>query len=87
MDEATQLIIEAAAIVHDIGIKVCLEKYGSHAGHLQETEGPPLAEAMLASLGFDEDVIKRVSFLVGHHHTYDTIDGIDYKSSSKATFS
>ncbi|HPY12490.1 MAG TPA: phosphohydrolase [Sphaerochaeta sp.] len=86
VDEATQLIIEAAAIVHDIGIKVCLEKYGSHAGHLQETEGPPLAEAMLASLGFDEDVIKRVSFLVGHHHTYDTIDGIDYQILVESDF-
>ncbi len=86
VDEATQLIVEAAAIVHDIGIKVSLEKYGSHAGHLQEKEGPPLAEAMLASLGFDEDVIERVSFLVGHHHTYDDIDGIDYQILVESDF-
>ena len=86
VDEETQLIVEAAAIVHDIGIKVCLEKYGSHAGHLQEQEGPPLAETMLASLGFAEGVIERVSFLVGHHHTYDDIDGIDYQILVESDF-
>lgn len=29
LDEQTQEILETAAIVHDIGIKVCLEKYGN----------------------------------------------------------
>ncbi len=86
VDEETQLIVEAAAIVHDIGIKVSLEKYGSHAGHLQEQEGPPLAEAMLASLGFDQRIIERVSFLVGHHHTYGNIDGIDYQILVESDF-
>ena len=28
VDEATQLILEAAAIVHDIGIRICEQKYG-----------------------------------------------------------
>lgn len=44
LDEQTQEILETAAIVHDIGIKVCLEKYGKCTGKHQEEEGPALAE-------------------------------------------
>lgn len=69
LDEKTLFITEAAAIVHDIGIRLCLEKYGDGNGKLQEKEGPALAEQMLSELGFEKDVIERVSFLVGHHHT------------------
>ena len=41
------LTLEAAAYVHDIGIKVAEEKYGSSNGRLQEQEGPAVAEDML----------------------------------------
>ena len=73
------LTLEAAAYVHDIGIKVAEEKYGSSNGRLQEQEGPAVAEEMLGRLHFDEKIIWRVSYLVGHHHTYDQIDGLDYQ--------
>lgn len=36
VDEATQLILEAAAIVHDIGIRICEQKYGVCDGKHQE---------------------------------------------------
>ena len=81
-----QLILEAAAYVHDIGIKPAEEKYGSSAGPYQEKEGPAVAEAMLGELGFAEDVISRVSYLVGHHHTYKNIDGMDYQILVEADF-
>lgn len=84
--EREQNILEAAAYVHDIGIKVSEEKYGSSAGHYQEKEGPPAAEKMLFSLGYDEEFIKRVSYLVGHHHTYSDIDGMDYQILVEADF-
>ena len=73
-------------IVHDIGIRLCLEKYGDGNGKLQEKEGPALAEQMLSELGFEKDVIERVSFLVGHHHTYTGIDGLDYQILVEADF-
>ena len=41
------LTLEVAAYVHDIGIKVAEEKYGSSNGRLQEQEGPAVAEDML----------------------------------------
>ena len=81
-----QLILEAAAYVHDIGIKPAEEKFGSSAGPYQEKEGPSVAEAMLGELGFAEDVISRVSYLVGHHHTYKNIDGMDYQILVEADF-
>ena len=80
------LTLEAAAYVHDIGIKVAEEKYGSSNGRLQEQEGPAVAEEMLGRLHFDEKIIRRVSYLVGHHHTYDQIDGIDYQILVEADF-
>lgn len=54
LDEKTLFITEAAAIVHDIGIRLCLEKYGDGNGKLQEKEGPALAEQMLSELGFEK---------------------------------
>ena len=72
--------------VHDIGIKISEEKYNSSAGKYQEIEGPPIAEEMLTKLGYDKNVIERVSYLVGHHHTYSNIDGIDYQILVEADF-
>lgn len=41
LDEKTLFITEAAAIVHDIGIRLCLEKYGDGNGKLQEKKVLP----------------------------------------------
>jgi len=86
LDEKTQEILEAASIVHDIGIHKAEEKYGRNTGKYQEIEGPGEAEALLSAHGWPEDVIARVSYLVGHHHTYDNIDGIDYQILVEADF-
>ena len=56
LDEKTLYILEAAACVHDIGIRPALEKYGKENGSLQEKEGPAEAEKMMKLLGFDEEV-------------------------------
>lgn len=79
-------ILETAALTHDIGIHVCEEKYGSCAGNLQEIEGPFIAEEMLNKLGFKPKVIERVKYLIGHHHTYTNIDGLDYQVLVEADF-
>lgn len=85
-DDKTTKLIEAAAYVHDIGIKPAEEKYGSSMGKYQETEGAPLAEKMLLDCGFDKKIAERVSYLVGHHHTYDNVDGLDYRILIEADF-
>lgn len=86
LDEKTQEILEAAAIVHDIGIHKAEEKYGRNTGKYQEMEGPGEARALMGSLGWEEDVIERVCYLVGNHHTYTSIDGPDYQILVEADF-
>ena len=86
LDEQTLFTLEAAAIVHDIGIKPALEKYGKENGQLQEVEGPAYARDMLTRLGFDPEVIDRVCYLVAHHHTYTNVDGMDYRILLEADF-
>lgn len=86
LDDRTQFILESAAAVHDIGIHAAEQKYGSSSGKYQEIEGPAETEKLLQSLGWPEDVTKRVSYLVGHHHTYHHIDGPDYQILVEADF-
>ena len=81
-----QETLEAAAVVHDIGIHSAEWKYRHCDGPLQEQEGPPLARELLARLGWEESVIDRVVWLVGHHHTYTDIDGADYQILVEADF-
>lgn len=86
IDEETLEILEVAAYVHDIGIKPAEIKYGKCTGKLQEQEGPAMAREMLERLGFGEKLIERVCYLVGHHHTYTGVDGIDYQILIEADF-
>lgn len=80
------LTLEAAAYVHDIGIKPAEQKYGRCDGPLQEKEGILPAEKMLTRLYFDPEIIDRVCYLVGHHHTYTDIDGSDWQILAEADF-
>ena len=87
VDNDTMQVLEAAAIVHDIGIHISEMKYGSSKGKYQEVEGPPEARLLMRRVGgFSNDEIDRVAFLVGHHHTYRNIDGIDYQILVEADF-
>ena len=53
---------------------------------MQEEEGPAVADKMMLELGIDEAIRDRVRFLIGHHHTYTNIDGIDYRILVEADF-
>lgn len=79
-------ILEVASVVHDIGIKNSELKYHSTNGKYQEIEGVPETEKLLTRLGFERSVIDRVCYLVGHHHTYDNIVGMDYQILVEADF-
>lgn len=86
IDSDMAFILETAAIVHDIGIKKGEEKYGRCDGKIQEELGPYEAEKILKKCGYSKEVIRRVKYLVGHHHTYSGIDGIDYQILVEADF-
>lgn len=86
LDTDTLFILKTAAIVHDIGIRISEEKYGTSSGKYQEKEGPAVAEPLLRCLGYDEEVIDRVLFLIANHHTYGRIEGADYQILVEADF-
>lgn len=86
IDSETQFILEAAAITHDIACPRCREKYGNTNGKYQEEEGVPLVRAFLSDSGMSVPQIDRVAFLVGHHHTYTAIDGIDWQILIEADY-
>jgi len=86
LDEDQLEILEIASVLHDIGIKNSEIKYGSSSGKYQELEGPPVARELLLETALPEDVIQRVCFLIGHHHTYTQINGDDYQILVEADF-
>lgn len=86
LDPQTQLILETTAAVHDIGIRKSLEVYGSYTGKTQEELGPAEADALLTSIGFPREIIDRVCWIVGRHHTYTDIQGLDYQILVEADF-
>ena len=85
-DKQTQLISEISGYIHDIGIKIAEQKYGYSSGKLQEKEGVAVAEKMLSKLGFENDVIEQVCYIIAHHHTYDNIDTLPYQILVEADF-
>lgn len=87
IDTNTLFILDVASIMHDIGIRPAEEKYGSSNGKLQEQEGPIYARKMLAN--FPEvtlEQVERVCYLIGHHHTYENVVGLDYRILLEADF-
>lgn len=86
LDAQTQDTLEAAAIVHDIGIKPSLALYGDDAGPHQEALGPAEAQSLLEALGYSREMTERVCWLIAHHHTYEPIEGIDHQILIEADF-
>ena len=86
LDANAQFILETAAITHDIACPLCREKYGNTNGKRQEEEGGPLVRSFLADAGLPGEQVERVAYLVGHHHTYTDIDGIDYQILIEADY-
>ena len=86
LSEELQKITEIAAIVHDIACPLCRIKYGNTNGKYQEAEGPALTESFLADTGLTREEIARIAYLVGHHHTYEGVDGLDYQILLEADY-
>ena len=86
IEEDTRYLLSVLALTHDVGIKAAIEKYGHYNAKLQEAEGPAVAKSMLDHLGFDPDLVSRVCQIIGRHHTYTGIDGIDCQILIEADF-
>lgn len=81
-----QQIVEIAAVIHDIACPLCRKKYGNTNGKYQEAEGIILARDFLKDAGLAEKTVDRIVFLVGHHHTLQGIDGMDYQILIEADY-
>jgi len=79
-------LLEAEAILHDIGIHNSEKKYGSASGCYQEIEGPPVAREILEKYALPKEKLERICHVIGHHHTYRDIDGADYQILVEADF-
>ncbi len=86
LEQADMFLLETVSLVHDIGIKVCEEKYGSCTGKQQEQEGPALAKALLTRLNYEKDQIEEVCYIIAHHHTYQNISSKIYQILVEADF-
>lgn len=86
LNDDEMLVLRAAALTHDIGIKRAEELYNSASGKYQEELGPKIARKMLETIGFSQNVIDRVCFLIANHHTYTDIDSLDYQILVEADF-
>lgn len=87
LEEQQLRILDMAAIMHDIGIRPSEEKYGRCDGKLQEQEGPAYAKEMLAEFSEVSEIeTERICYLIAHHHTYDNVDGLDYRILLEADF-
>jgi hypothetical protein len=73
------LVIQAAAILHDIGIHEAERKYNSAAGRYQEIEGPPIAEKILRDRGIDDERVAHVCRIIANHHSARDIDTLEFR--------
>lgn len=72
-------IVIGAAVLHDIGIPLAIEKYGSPGARYQEIEGPPVAREILTGLGFEEGQVEEICEIIGNHHSPGKIDTTNFK--------
>ena len=72
-------VVQAAALLHDIGIQEAERKHGSAAARYQEIEGPPLARRILVEIGLDEATTEHVCRIVGSHHSAQDIDSPEFR--------
>jgi HD superfamily phosphodiesterase len=80
------LSVTLSGILHDIGILEAERKYNSSAGPYQEKEGPAIARQILEKYNIDAETVERVCFIVGNHHSYNKINGIDFQILVEADF-
>jgi hypothetical protein len=67
-------ILEAAALLHDIGIPAAIREYGSSDGPHQEKTGAEISYYIMYDL--EPSIAEEVSRLVGHHHSFSYDGGI-----------
>ena len=79
-------ILEAAALLHDIGIHEAERKHGSSGGKWQELEGPAVAAPLLAQAGASAAQAEKIAWLIAHHHSFDASEDLAFRILLEADF-
>ncbi len=87
MEDEELFVLEAAAILHDVGIHAAEARYGNCNGKHQEELGPGEARKVLAGVeGFTPAQTDRICWLIAHHHTYTGVTSADHRILLEADF-
>ncbi len=86
LDEPAMFTLELSAIVHDIACPHCRAKYGHCKGAFQEAESEPLLRDFFRDSAVPAAAVERIVTLVGRHHTYTNVDGMDCQILLEADF-
>jgi len=79
VERGDPLVVTAAAILHDIGIRQAAQKYGSSAGKYQEIEGPPIAEEILKRHNIPTEAVEHICRIIANHHSAREIDTTEFR--------
>lgn len=79
-ERADILVVECAAILHDIGIHEAERKHGSTAGNYQELEGPPIAATIMRRYReISESDADHIGKIIANHHSAKNIATMEFK--------
>jgi hypothetical protein len=86
LDQTELFILEACGYLHDVGIKKGEEVYQSAAGPYQEEFGPDIVRELLNDTDIRPNILDRICYIIGNHHSYQKINGIDFQILVEADF-
>lgn len=78
--------LEIAAILHDIACPRLRLQYGTAPGKKQEELGAAMVRDYLEPEDLPQEMKERIAFLVGHHHTWTDVEGIDWQILLEADY-
>ncbi len=77
--DGDMMVIMAAALLHEIGLKNALKKYNSSTAKYLHLEGPPLAEKILTDLKAPQELIDEVCDIISHYQWPGDEETVNFK--------
>lgn len=78
-EDCDMMVIMAAALLHEIGLKNALKKYNSASAKYLHIEGPPLADEILTDLKAPRELIDEVCDIISHYQWPGDEETVNFK--------